>query len=168
MHVESNFPEAGTRSQSGEVGTGGKDGARGISNSGKTQIISRYLLARRRSASLVAHRPPPAWSATNRGNTRDRVGRSTERRGRKAHGWRQTSVLTQARRREAWRRALPFTASGKPVLIPGVLTCGETAASGDLKVPPMARHVWTPEVLKSGEVLESDEVLKKQSRWSPG
>lgn len=44
MHVESNFPEAGTRSQSGEVGTGGKDGARGISNSGKTQIISRYLL----------------------------------------------------------------------------------------------------------------------------
>lgn len=105
MHVESNFPEAGTRSQSGEVGTGGKDGARGISNSGKTQIISRYLLARRRNASLVAHRPPPAWSATNRGNTRDRVGRSTERRGRKAHGWRQTSVLTQARRREAWRRA---------------------------------------------------------------
>lgn len=110
----------------------------------------------------------PAWSATNRGNTRDRVGRSTERRGRKAHGWRQMSVLTQARRREAWQRALPFTASGKPVLIPGVLTCGETAASGDLKVPPMARHVWTPEVLKSGEVLERDEVLKKQSRWSPG
>lgn len=67
MHVESNFPEAGTRSQSGEVGTGGKDGARGISNSGKTQVVFYcfwFLIWAGRGSSKDLHSAVPTIIAT--------------------------------------------------------------------------------------------------------